>query len=90
MNLATEYMEKYIGHIGYDIKPSERGKDYGREILILGIPKAKDLGLLKVLLLCSEENIISRKIIERNGGMYESSINTPDGEILRRYWINFK
>ncbi len=90
MNLASEYLKKFIGHIGYDIKPSERGKGYGLEILRQGLVKAKELGLLEVLILCSEENIASRKIIEENGGIYESTINDPDGESLKRYWIRLE
>lgn len=88
MNLASAYLEKFIGHIGYDIKPSERGKGYGHEILKQGLIKAKALGLTEVLLLCSEENPASRKIIEQNGGVYETTITDPDGDRLRRYWIN--
>lgn len=86
-NLASEFLEKYIGHIGYDIRPFSRGKGYGKEILRLGLIKAKEIGLEDVLILCSEDNPASRKIIEGNGGIYESNIVDSDGELLRRYWI---
>lgn len=88
-NLASEFLEKYIGHIGYDIRPLSRGKGYGKEILRLGLIKAKEIGLEEVLILCSEDNPASRRIIEGNGGIYESNIVDSDGELLRRYWINF-
>lgn len=90
MNLASEFLQKYIGHMGYDIKASERGKGYGREILSLGLLKAKELGLQEVLILCSEENIASRKIIEQHEGQFESTIIDSEGEVLRRYWIDLK
>lgn len=90
MNLASEYLKNYIGHIGYDIKASERGKGYGLKILRLGLLKAKEFGLQDVLVLCSEDNLASRKIIEQCEGKFESTIIDPDGEVLRRYWIDVK
>lgn len=86
-NLASEFLEKYIGHIGYDIRPLSRGNGYGKEILRLGLIKAKEIGLEEILILCSEDNLASSKIIEGNGGIYESNIVDSDGELLRRYWI---
>lgn len=88
MNLASEYIENFIGHIGYDIKASERRKGYGLEILRLGLGKAKEFGLKEVLVLCSDANLASRKIIEHCEGNFESTIIDPDGEVLRRYWIS--
>lgn len=90
MNLASEFLKNFIGHIGYDIRPSDRGTGYGFKILQLGLRKAKALGLEEILVLCSEENIASRKIIEQNGGKFESTIIDPDGEVLRRYWITLQ
>jgi predicted acetyltransferase len=42
-NLASEFLEKYIGHIGYDIRPSRRRKGYGNAKLRLGLLRAKEL-----------------------------------------------
>ena len=59
------------GHIGYDIRPSMRGKGFGTEALRLVLPKAKELGIQKVLLTCDSTNIASKKIIESCGGIFE-------------------
>ncbi len=40
-------LEKIGGHIGYDIRPTERKKDYGKKILELGIEKANNWALIE-------------------------------------------
>lgn len=76
------------GHIGYDVRPSLRGQGYGNKILELGLPKAKELGLNKVLLTCSEGNIASEKIIVKNGGVYEDArFHAGHGVNKKRFWI---
>ena len=45
-------------------------------------PRAKALGLDRVLVTCDEDNDGSRRTIERNGGVYEDSRKGK-----RRYWI---
>ena len=72
------------------IRPtSERNKGYGKKMLSLALPKAKALGLNRVLITCDETNLGSRKIIEENGGVYEDSVSQGDGlPPKRRYWID--
>jgi len=70
------------GHIGYTIRPSERGKGYGNLILRELVKKARERGVEEVLLTCSEDNSRSRKVIEHNGGELQ---DISEGEC--RYWI---
>jgi predicted acetyltransferase len=85
----TPYLLNTGGHIGYDIRPSMRRKGYGKKILELALPKARELGLDKVLLTCDETNEGSRKIIEANGGVFEDRRPNPEGGPDKlRYWIN--
>lgn len=70
------------GHIGYCIRPSERGKGYGNTILAELLKKAHEKGINDVLITCREGNVASRKVIEHNGGILE---DVSDGEC--RYWI---
>lgn len=58
------------GNIGYEIRPSERRKGYGGEVLRLGLLKARAHGLEKVYIDCREDNIGSKKIIEKRGGVF--------------------
>lgn len=68
----NENLAQFHGHIGYDIRPSQRGKGYGTTTLKLALPKAKELGLSRVLITCTTANVGSRKIIEKNGGVFEN------------------
>jgi len=83
----TPYLLKVGGHIGYDIRPSKRGQGYGSMILQLALPKAKELGIDKVLVTCDETNKPSRKIIEKAGGVLEDKQPTESGVAKLRYWI---
>lgn len=84
----NEYLEKYAGHIGYSIRPSERRKGYAKEMLKMAIPFCRDLGLEKILITCIDGNIGSEKTILANGGMYESTVYEPnENESLKRFWI---
>jgi predicted acetyltransferase/purine-nucleoside phosphorylase len=77
------------GHVGYSIRPSERRKGYGREVLRRHISNCKEFGLEKILLTCDERNKASEKVILSNGGIFES-IYEHDGISTKRYWIEFK
>lgn len=81
-------LEHEGGHIGYDIRPSERQKGYGTLILKLTLLKAKDLGLSRVLLTCDADNIGSIRIIENNcGALSGKAISKKSGKPILQYWI---
>lgn len=85
----VEKAKREIGHIGYAIRPSKRKMGYGNQILKLGLERAKEIGLTKVLLLCDDNNVGSIGIIEKNGGVLQDKIDV-DGKLERRYWIDVK
>lgn len=87
----NENLLKVGGHIGYEIRPSKRRQGYGTEILRLGLEKARELDLHKVLVTCDEDNIGSKKIIEHNGGKLENAIEIEGDPVKKlRYWINIQ
>ena len=36
---------------------------------------------------CDETNRASARTIEKNGGVLENTLAGPDGNVVRRYWI---
>ena len=88
-NLNTDLLKRYGGHIGYNIRPSERLKGYGTKMLYLALFKCEELGLSDVMVTCKKDNIGSMKVIENNGGKLQKEIFVPDeDEIFKIYWIN--
>ncbi len=83
----NEYLEKFGGHIGYGIAPSERKKGYGKIQLKLGLEEAKKIGLKKVLITCDDNNIGSAKTIEACGGIYNDTLADAEGNRIKRYFI---
>lgn len=74
------------GHIGYSVRPSERGKGYATEMLRQNLKNCRERGLTKVLITCSDSNPASEKVIIANGGIFEKIV-CVDGENIKRYWI---
>ena len=74
------------GHMGYTVRPSERGKGYASEMLRLNLENCRLRGMNKILLTCSRENPSSERTILANGGVFEKEI-CVDGEYIKRYWI---
>ena len=83
----NEYLEKFGGHIGYGIAPSERKKGYGKIQLKLGLEKAKKIGLKKVLITCDDNNIGSAKTIEACGGIYDDTLADAEANRIKRYFV---
>lgn len=77
--------ESCCGHIGFGIMPLHRGKGFGFEILRLALIHCRTLGISPVLLVCERSNIVSQKVIQRNGGHI-----APQTTSLKylRYWIS--
>ena len=59
------------GHIGYSVRPDERRKGYGKEMLKQTLQNCKKHGLSKVMITCDCDNIASEKTIIANGGVFE-------------------
>jgi predicted acetyltransferase len=86
-HLTTE-LAREGGHIGYDIRPSERRKGYGTLILKLTLQRAGEKGLSRVFITCDAENVGSAKVIEKNGGgLHGQEVSRRTGKLISQYWI---
>lgn len=82
----TEGLRIKGGHIGYGIRPSERGKKYSTKILELTLREAKNIGINKVLVTCDKENIASARSVFNNNGILEKE-HVVDGVLSQNYRI---
>jgi predicted acetyltransferase len=76
------------GNIGYEVRPSERRRGVGRELLRRMLDEARRIGLRRVLLTTETTNLGSIGVIRANGGEFaDTSVSPNTGRILNRYWI---
>ena len=85
----TPFLETEGGHIGYSVRPSERGKGYAIRMLAMALDEARRLGMKRVLITCDQKNIASARVIQKNGGRLENEVASrlPGREVTQRYWI---
>lgn len=70
------------GHIGYSVRPARRRLGHATRALALGVRRAGELGIERVLVTCDTDNEPSALTIEAGGGVFEDVRNDK-----RRYWI---
>ena len=56
-------------HVGYAVRPSKRRKGYATKALQCLLDEARNLKIDKLMPSCGGDNVASRRVIERNGGM---------------------
>jgi len=84
----TPPFEQHNGHIGYNVRPSQRGNGYATRMLALVLEKARALGLERVMLPVRDENLTSKRVIEKHGGVLErTGAELGSGEVVSIYWI---
>lgn len=81
-------LENHGGHIGYNVRPSQRGKGYATKLLALTLNEARSMGINRILITCHRDNIASAAVIRNNGGILASEgIADDTGEPVLRFWI---
>ncbi len=74
------------GHIGLGIRPSYRGKGYGRKLMSLSIAKLNELGVDSIHIHCYKGNLASAKAITSNGGQLVSELPL-ESKVVQRYLV---
>jgi predicted acetyltransferase len=84
----NERLLQYGGNIGYYVRPSERGKGYGKLLLRYCLEKLRLLGASRALLTVNPLNIASRRVVLANGGVPDGQgIDPVSREVVDRFWI---
>ncbi len=84
----TPPFEQHNGHIGYNIRPSERRKGYATCQLALMLEEVKRRGISRVMLTIDGDNPASVRTLEKNGGKLEwQRFFDEKGETVSCYWI---
>lgn len=65
----NENLKKFGGHIGYSIRPTERGKGYNKINLYLGLKICQNYGIERVLMDADKDNLASWRTMESLGGI---------------------
>ncbi|MFC7531714.1 GNAT family N-acetyltransferase [Actinoplanes sp. GCM10030250] len=78
----TDQLRLFGGHIGYDVRPSARRRGHATTMLRGALTVAHGLGITTALLTCDIDNVASRRVIERNGGVLQDQY-----ENKWRYWV---
>lgn len=65
----NEALKRSGGHIGYSIRPTERGKGYNKINLYLVLKVCQEYGITKVLMDADKDNEASWKTMEALGGV---------------------
>jgi predicted acetyltransferase len=77
------------GHVGYDVRPSARGRGFGTAALRLVLPEARRRGIERLFLTADADNVPSVRIIEKNGGdLSGETVSANTGKRIRQYWID--
>jgi predicted acetyltransferase len=85
--VTEENVKRGVGHIGSGVRPTERGKGYGTEILKICLEECKKYNLPEIHLNVKKDNIGAIRTIEKNKGKLNKSIVMDNGEILLNYII---
>ncbi len=76
------------GHIGFSIRPSERGKGYNKINLYLGLKRLNEAGEKEALLDCEIGNIASSRTMMALGGRLVNTKNTEEFGVVEDYIID--
>ena len=67
----NDFLKKEGGHIGYCIRPTERGNNYATDMLKAALKVYDVFGVREVLLSCDKSNEASSKVIKKCGGVLQ-------------------
>lgn len=83
------HLEKWGGHVHFNIRPSLRGKGYGSKILKKAMPIINYIGIDKALITLKPTDTAAIRIVESCGAKFEGETHATDKfPAMRRYWLD--
>ncbi|MCR5476055.1 MAG: GNAT family N-acetyltransferase [Lachnospiraceae bacterium] len=84
----NDFLKNEGGHIGYSVRPTERRKGYGTQILSRALGVCERMGIREVLVSCDRENAASAGVIRNCGGVLQREFYSETfREIIQMYAI---
>jgi predicted acetyltransferase len=77
----------FDGHIGFAVVPEHRQKGYASEMLKQSLRYCWEFGLNEVLVICDESNIISARVIMKNGGILQNITGPKKGPVKKMHFL---
>ena len=84
----NDFLRKEGGHIGYSVRPSERGKHYATGMLNAALKVCDTVGINEVLISCDKENAASAGVIKNCGGVLKEEFYSESfHELIQMYVV---
>ena len=85
----TDFLRNEGGHIGYCIRPTERCKGYGTDMLKGALAFCGLIGLHDIIISCDKENKASAGVIKNCGGVLDDEFYSETFHVVvQRYKIS--
>jgi predicted acetyltransferase len=81
-----EWLRRIGGHVGYGVRPAFRRRGVALGLLRGSLALLRAADVERALVSCDDDNVGSRAVIERCGGVFER-IEPDEHGPKRRYWI---
>ncbi|HEY0124692.1 MAG TPA: GNAT family N-acetyltransferase [Rhizobium sp.] len=79
------------GHVGYSIIPWKQGRGYATRALQLLLPIAAKAGFERISIICNQDNLGSKRVIEKAGGLLHHAGPDPSDDpdtIKLFFWLS--
>ncbi len=85
----NDFLKSSSGHISYGVRPSERNRGYGTQILDRALSYCGGIGMRTVNVICPKNNIAANRTIQKNGGIPMREFRHPQtGTMMVQYSID--
>tara|TARA_B100001989_G_scaffold247228_2_gene219160 strand:- start:568 stop:1101 length:534 start_codon:yes stop_codon:yes gene_type:complete len=83
------HLEKWGGHLNFIVRPSMRGKGFGKKLLQKAMPYISSLGIDRALITLDPADKSANKIVQFCGAKLEDTLPATDKFPARnRYWLD--